>query len=626
MKFAEILVNHPISSLKGNLTYEVPETFEIQEGQLVSIPFRTLKKTGIVIKIHEKKPSYPTKKIIEILSECPILLPWQQKLLEWIQNDSLCDLYRAYKLFIPEKIFSGIIPLHLTLLSNPLSEKKTPKTWIYQHELEEERFEQYKKMIEKTIQKEQQAVLLVSELCMVKNILPIFQDKNFQDKKCVLWHGSLTEKTKAEIWMDVRMNKTSLIIGSRSSLFLPYQNLGLIIVDQEHDNISYRQEQSPKYHTRNVVKKIQECAKNSVVLASHAPSIESYYLTQTGNARLVQSKKKKKRNIIMVDMSDELKRKNYSLISECLEREITKNLHEKKQTILFINKKGSISAILCRECGEKVECPNCHTALPYFRTKKLLICNTCGLKKDLPVRCKKCNSTYLKPLGGGTEKVEETVHNLFPKSNIIRIDSDTVKTIKDFKKAIPKIQEADIIVGTQLLLKLETYPRAGCIGIILADLQLSRPDYQASEESFQTFSQLILTNMPGDTVIIQTYQPSNIFFTKLKQNNYPLFFKEEINKRNEFQYPPFTRLLRLTCQHENSKRVQYMTNIMLQTLKKIAEKKELSKIYEIPAIPSFHHGKYQHHIIIKSEHPQKLLKNIPLGKEWKIDPDPINLT
>lgn len=651
MKFAEILVDHPISSLKGSLTYEVPETFDIQKGQLVQLPFRTLKKTGIVLKVHEEKPSYPTKKITEILCGTPILFPWQQKLLEWIQNDSLCDLYRVYKLFLPEKIFSGKMPLHVPLPLNTFREKKSKKMWIYHHELEKERFERYKKMVEKTTQKGQQALLLISELATVKNILTIFQDKNFegaselfaaefphlqskeyfsktpQDEKCIFWHGSLSEKTKADIWMNVRNNKISLVIGSRSALFLPYQNLGLIIIDQEHDNMSYRQEQTPKYNAKNVAKKIHEYSESSLVLASHAPSIENYYLTRTGNARLIHSEKKKKRNIILVHMGEELKKKNYSLISERLEEEITRTLNEKRQAILFINKKGSVSAILCRECGEKMECPDCHTALPYFRTKKLLICSTCGFQTAIPVRCKKCHSTFLKPLGGGTEKVEETVQNLFPKSTIFRIDSDTIKTIKNFKTAMPKMFEADIIIGTQLLLKLETYQRAGCIGIILADIQLSRPDYQAREESFQTFSQLILTNMPGNTVVIQSYQPSNIFFSKLKLNDYQMFFNEEIIKRKEFKYPPYARLLRLTCQHENNKKAQDMTNLMIYLLKKIAinDQGKSSTICEIPALPSFYRGKYRHHIIIKSEHPQKLLENIPLGKEWKIDPDPINL-
>lgn len=650
-KFAQICLKRRMPESLQTLTYEIPENLDdsIKIGSYVNVPLRGKASEGIVLDKTEEVPEHNTKPISELIYENPILQAWQVSLSKWIADYYMAPIQKTISLFLPPKFYNSdvlkdekVVELYekhkLTKAQQSglkkiiSSDKKiallhgvtgSGKTEVYLH------------LVEKCMQKGKQSIIVVPEISLTPQTVQYFQ-RIFGDKVAIL-HSRLTEKQKSLEWLKISLKKTPIIIGPRSALFAPVTDLDLIILDEEHE-FSYKQEQSPRYHTRTVAEKITELTGCQLVLGSATPSVSTYQKATSGEYDLIELNERigdvPLPPVEIIDLREEFKKQNYSILSERLQEELTKTLAEKKQAILFLNKRGSASAIVCRECGYSEKCEACDVPMTYHKTlpqqntfKPSLICHHCGAIKNIPISCPKCKSHSIKYIGAGTQKVEEEVRRLFPKARVARVDRDTVAKRGSFDEIYNKLKngELDILIGTQMIGKGLHFPGVNLVGIILADIGLHFPDFRSSERTFQ-----LLTQVAGragrmgqaSNVIIQTYMPDNYAIMYSKSHDYKSLYEHEINQRKIFNYPPFSKLLKLTFVDPSAK------NALLSAQKvheEIKEKNDGSNIINMyPAIIFKLHNKFRWHILIQGENPKSLIKDIDLPENCRVDVEPIS--
>lgn len=637
----------------NTLRYKIPSEFQktINPGNYVSVPLKQSFTEGVVLSVSEEKPSYPTKNIKELLVDNPVLQTWQINVARWISEYYKAPLQKSVNLFMPPKFYNRE---ELKISQEKNLKKKFVLTSAQKSAFDkiiknENKFtlihgitgsgktEIYLHLVEKYINEGKQSILIVPEISLTPQTVEYFQ-RIFGDCVAIL-HSRLTEKAKSLEWLKIYLKNTPIIIGPRSAVFAPVKNPGLIILDEEHE-FSYKQEQTPRYNTSSVIEKISELTGAKVVLGSATPSISTYFKTVEKKIELIELKDRignaKLPKISVVDLREEFKKKNYSVLSEILQDKIQSTLNRNKQVILFLNKRGTASAVVCRECGYMEKCRACdvpmtyHKSLPIRNTgEPLLICHHCGYIKKIPPKCLKCNSTAIKYIGTGTQKVEEEARALFPEARIKRVDRDTVSKrgsfdsiYKDFKN-----KNIDILIGTQMIGKGLHFPGVDLVGIILADIGLHFPDFRSSERTFQILTQVAgragRSDNPGE-VIIQTYMPENMAIRFAERNDYKKFYEYEIEKRRNFKYPPFSKLIKLTFADQNSKTAFSEAKNIYSKLKEII--KEDDKVYMYPATIFRMNNKYRWHILIQGNNPSIYLEIPGLPENCRIDVDPVSIS
>jgi len=660
--YADILFQQKVGLDKDVLTYEIPEDLKLNIGQGVKVHIRNHATHGIVWKIHNKKPDFRTSKISEISSEDALVSDKQIALIEWMSSYYFCPLHKLLKLFIPKRILKNkaiksrkkeqenqlekpsknLTEKQQELVSKIIESKKNQflihgitgsgKTEIYCH------------LAKHYLDQGLQAAILVPEISLTPQTIDYFE--NFLGIKAAVIHSKLSEGERYNYWKDIRDNKINLIIGSRSTVFAPFQNLGIIIMDEEHET-SYKQDNSPRYSTHRVVEKIQELSSGiKIIFGSATPSIETaeilkdstFHLKERiGNSTLP--------TIEIVNMRDEFHMRNFSIFSERLQEAIKETLSKKEQIILFLNRRGSASSIVCRDCGFKVECPNCELPMTYHsRTmgQPSLICHHCGKFSTPPTTCPNCKGPNIRFLGIGTQKIEEDTIKMFPTAKVLRADKDTTSTKQGFKDIYKKFKnhEADILVGTQMIAKGLDLPKVNLVGVILADIGLSIPDYRSNERNFELMTQVAGRSGRASTtgkVIIQTYSPENLTLKYAQSYNYEDFFKYEITQRKLLSYPPFSRLAKLTIQNQSLTNCQSTTRHIENLLMKIITELHLENDMEVLSYPAYIsklRGKFQYIILVKDKtntnsiHKtlEKLEKKYIMDINIKIDIDPLNTT
>lgn len=475
-----------------------------------------------------------------------------------------------------------------------------------------------------------QFCILVPEISLTPQLVEYFH-KTFGEKIAV-WHSRLSKQEKIQTWMRIYEGKAQIAIGSRSALFLPFQDLKMIIIDEEHE-WTYKQENEPRYHTRDVAIKIAELTGIKVVLGSATPSIENYFdalgkkyklleiherISKNGQTELPQTK--------IIDMRDEIKKRNFSIFSEALQENLKRIIEKGEQALLFINRRGLASAVVCRECGYIEKCPKCNVALKYHRGKtSILVCHHCNYIKIPPIVCPNCKSHFIKLCGIGTQRVEEEIHKLFPNTKTIRMDKDTTSKKESFQEFYKKFkaENMQILIGTQMIGKGLDFPKVNLVGIILADLSLHFPDFRSLERTFQ-----LLTQVSGRAgrqnkgkVIIQTYCPENIAIKTAANHDYKSFYEEEIKNREELKNPPFSKIIKLTYVHEDKQKVTSEVKKMVSQIKSTS-----LKVTSAPALIPTLYGKHHWNIILKGKNPLTALEKIKIGQGWRVDVDPVNVT
>ena len=393
------------------------------------------------------------------------------------------------------------------------------------------------------------AILLVPEIGLTPaaaaNLHQVFGDQ------VAILHSALTDDERAEQWHRIRRGEARIVVGTRSAVFAPVSNLALLVVDEEHDS-SYKQEETPRYHGRDVAVMRGKLSNATVVLASATPSIESYHNAQTGKYGLLELGERVERRplpeVEVVDMRFEFQQMGEDRIfSRQLVQEVSERLERGEQAMILLNRRGYSSIVLCRACGETLQCKNCSIALTFHKSGYRMECHYCGYKRPVPKVCPGCGSEYIHFLGAGSEKVEERLHAAFPQARIGRLDRDTVRTRHDFERVLNQFHagEINLLVGTQMIAKGHDVHGVTLVGVVGADFALGFPDFRAAERTFQLLTQVAGRAGRGETpgkVILQTFHPDHYAIQFAQQHDYRGFYDKEIRYRRWMHYPPFTAL------------------------------------------------------------------------------------
>ena len=419
----------------------------------------------------------------------------------------------------------------------------------------------YTKLIEKFIEEDKQVLYLLPEIALTTQLVSRLT-KHFGNKVAV-FHSKYSNNERVEVWNQVlnASEKAQVVIGARSALFLPFSNLGLIIVDEEHEQTFKQQDPAPRYHARDAAIVLANAHQAKVLLGSATPSIETYYNAQSGKFGLVTLKERfgnvQMPEIELVDLKDSYFRKKMKgHFSLTLIEEITEAFSNGEQVILFQNRRGFSPVLECMTCGHVPQCPQCDVSLTFHKYKNQLRCHYCGYNMAKPTNCHVCSSVDLETKGFGTEQIELELAELFPQKNIKRMDQDTTRGKYSFEKIIDgfKNREIDVLVGTQMLAKGLDFDNVSLVGIMNADNMLYHPDFRAFERSYQMMTQVSGRSGRSEKrgkVIIQTYNPLHNVIQQVTNNDYEGMFKEQLYDRKIYHYPPFYRLIRLTLKHRD---------------------------------------------------------------------------
>ncbi len=406
----------------------------------------------------------------------------------------------------------------------------------------------YMQLIEHVIMEGKQAIVLVPEISLTPQIMERFISRF--GKRVSVTHSRLSLGERLDQWRKARDGEISIIIGPRSALFMPFSNLGVIVMDECHES-SYISDVTPKYHTREVARKLSELTGALLVMGSATPDIDSYHRAVTGEFLLLQLKERTKGSrlpeVFVTDMRKELEEGNRSAFGLPLQQAIRENLEKGQQTMLFLNRRGYSTFVSCRKCGEVLTCPSCNVSYTYHASDKALVCHYCGKEVPVPKTCPSCGSHYIRYFGTGTQKIEEETRRLFPEASVLRMDADTT-TGKNGHARILELfgkGKADILIGTQMIAKGHDFPNVTLVGILAADLSLNLGTYQAAENCFQLITQAAGRAGRGELlgqVFIQTYQPENHAIRMAAAQDYEGFYQEEILLRQAMEYPPFSHI------------------------------------------------------------------------------------
>ncbi len=399
--------------------------------------------------------------------------------------------------------------------------------------------------IEKALSLEKTAIVLVPEISLTPQMVTRFVARF--GKKIAVLHSALSMGERADEYKRIQSGEAKVVVGARSAIFAPLKNIGVIVIDEEHET-SYKAENAPTYHAREVAEFRAKQQNATLILASATPSIESFYRAEKGLYKLISLTKRPTAqhlpDIEICDMREEIKNGNRSCIGSALQREIRKNKDAGEQTILFLNRRGFSSFVSCRNCGFVIKCKNCDVSLTYHKQRGTLSCHFCGYTIKKPVTCPQCSSPFIKEFGTGTQKVEEELSALFPDISVLRMDADTTNAKSSHSAILKRFEEEkiDILLGTQMVTKGLDFPNVTLVGVLAADQSLFVDDFRAGERTFDLITQVCGRAGRGDIRgrgLIQTYIPENYILNQAKQQDYPAFYKNEIALRKQLHYPPF---------------------------------------------------------------------------------------
>ena len=476
--------------------------------------------------------------------------------------------------------------------------------------------EVYMKLVERVLLEGKSAIILVPEIALTPQMIERFKGRF--GVNVALFHSKLSDGERFDEWFRVKEGKAKVIVGARSAIFLPAKNLGLIIIDEEHEN-TYKSEQNPKYQTKEVAEYLSELKGCKVILGSATPSIETYYRALTGEMKLLELNSRVDNKAMppmkVIDMRNELKGGNKSLFSRELFIAIQERLKRKEQIILFLNRRGFSTFVSCRSCGYVFKCDECDISMTYHKNG-LLICHYCGKTKREPRECPKCHSKYVKFFGAGTQRVEEEVKKYFNNVRILRMDVDTTRDKHSYERIYNTFKngEADILIGTQMVSKGLDFKNVTLVDILAADMSINIPDYRAAERTFQIITQVAGRAGRGDKqgeVLIQTYTPQHYSLQYAVNYDYEGFYEKEFTVRAMMKYPPFGKLLLI---NGTSKKEELLKNFMhkiTMMIKPLVEScLDIEILGPIPCMISKLKENYRWQIVIKGEFDSYFSKNI----------------
>ena len=644
MKYYLIAPAKTFHSSDNLLTYSSETPLKI--GQIVEIPLGRQSTIGIVVK-NTTQPDFDTKSITKIIYEQPL----PKKLVDalfWLSSYYRCPLSTVIQAALPRGITKnrrGKLPEapNITPIDNPLNSaqraaikaiEENPANTILLHGITGSgKTNIYIELCARTLAKNQSAILLVPEIALTSQLV-----RNFQQhfKNITLLHSNLTESLRHQLWEKILTdNQPQVIIGPRSALFAPVQDLGLIIIDEAHEP-AYHQEQNPKYSASLLAGKLAK-----TVLGTATPLISDYYLCKSHNAIVeinqLAIESDKRTNISVIDLKDRSDFTKSRILSNQLIESIKASLANHTQSMLFHNRRGTAPMTICDKCGWQALCPNCFLPLVLHADAFQMRCHTCARNFPVPTACPECKNASIHHKGFGTKLIEDELHRLFPSAKIARFDMDTDDDLK-LTKIYDEVYRGDydIIVGTQMIAKGFDFPRLTTLGIVQADAGLSLPDFSSEERTFQLITQVIGRAKRGhqnSNIFIQSFQPDHPIISLASQSDYASFYNYLVQKRQQSKLPPYSFLLKLSVTYKTEtatvKNIRTLYKKVIQTAKQLQIPE--NRIVVSPPMPAFHERTstgYTWQLVIKAKSRQNLLDifdHLPKNNYLHYDFDPISL-
>ena len=644
MKYYLIAPAKTFHSSDNLLTYssETP----LKNGQIVEIPLGRQSTIGIVVK-NTTQPDFDTKSITKIIYEQPL----PKKLVDalfWLSSYYRCPLSTVIQAALPRGITKnrrGKLPEapNITPIDNPLNSaqraairaiEENPANTILLHGITGSgKTNIYIELCARTLAKNQSVILLVPEIALTSQLV-----RNFQQhfKNITLLHSNLTESLRHQLWEKILTdNQPQVIIGPRSALFAPVQDLGLIIIDEAHEP-AYHQEQNPKYSASLLAGKLAK-----TVLGTATPLISDYYLCKSHNAIVeinqLAIESDKHTSISVIDLKDRSDFTKSRILSNQLIESIKASLANHTQSMLFHNRRGTAPMTICDKCGWQALCPNCFLPLVLHADAFQMRCHTCARNFPVPTACPECKNASIHHKGFGTKLIEDELHRLFPSAKIARFDMDTDDDLK-LTKIYDEVYRGDydIIVGTQMIAKGFDFPRLTTLGIVQADAGLSLPDFSSEERTFQLITQVIGRAKRGhqnSNIFIQSFQPDHPIISLASQSDYASFYNYLVQKRQQSKLPPYSFLLKLSVTYKTEaatvKNIRTLYKKVIQTAKQLQIPE--NRIVVSPPMPAFHERTstgYTWQLVIKAKSRQNLLDifdHLPKNNYLHYDFDPISL-
>jgi len=590
--FAEIILAKASRGIDRIYHYSIPENLngQLKIGHQVRVPFGFRSEIGYVVGFAEKSEVIKVKDIQEITSETPLFTEQSVALSKWLADYYESFFITALRLVMPpgtkakegrkrrkkktednsnnQRLNVAVKGLKLTddqqkafdSINQAIVDGRPEKFLLY-GVTGSGKTEIYLQTIDEVIKRGKSAIVMVPEISLTPQLVERFRDR-FGDHIAVL-HSEFTQKQRAGDWLRAARGEAQIVLGTRSAVFAPLKNIGLIILDEEYET-TYKSEKSPRYHAREVAIKLAKLNRAVVILGSATPAVETFYKAGTGEySRLDLPRRIDDRPlppVEVVDMREEMRQKNFGVLSERLKAELEKTLTAGEQAILFINRLGFFTFVMCRSCGYVIECPHCAVSLVYSSSEKQLRCNRCGYSAAPPLTCPRCHSGSIKYFGTGTQRIEDEVAKLFPSARILRYDRDTTGKRGSHEVFFRTFAagKADVMIGTQMVTKGLDLAAVTLVGVVSADIGLHLPDFRAGEHTFQLLTQVAgragRHHLPGQ-VVLQTYSPDHYIIKAAVNHDYRSFYEQEIKQRQDLDYPPFSQLISLLVSGADQKKV-----------------------------------------------------------------------